>query len=147
MTSAAAIARALEAVAACDDPGALVRVAAAASSRAAELLEGGTARPAGCATLSGAAAAAVAARRGRRGRPEPLDPEAVVSPTRAAAALPWRRADALAWLRRQNLIRRSGPSGRRCVVWGDVLAALRAEGAPTPLRRAHPLAGIVPLDA
>ena len=57
-------------------------------------------------------------------RPKPTIPAgSVVSEDRAARALPWRRGDAVAWLREQGL---SVPAaGRRVVVWDAVLERLR----------------------
>jgi len=55
---------------------------------------------------------------------------AVVSEDRAARALPWRRGDAVTWLREQRL---SNPaSGRRVVVWDAVLERLRPPPPPAP---------------
>lgn len=54
-------------------------------------------------------------------RRTPTDAE-VVSEDRAARALPWRRSDAVSWLRREGLSR--AVDGRRVVVWRSVLASL-----------------------
>jgi hypothetical protein len=70
--------------------------------------------------------------------PKPKDPPPqpgeIVSEDRAARVLPWRRRDAVAWLRREGLSVEA--DGRRVVVWEAVLARL-AGGAstPTPSRR------------
>lgn len=75
--------------------------------------------------------------RKRRGAPQPGD---VVSPTRAARALPWRDSDALRWLRERGLVA-AGPGDREAVVWGRVLDELsalpRPRGDQAPSRPIH----------
>jgi len=51
----------------------------------------------------------------------------IVSEDRAARSLPFRRSDAVAWLRREGLS--STVEGRRVVVWDRVLARLGAKEA------------------
>ena len=66
---------------------------------------------------------------------KPPLPGEIVSEDRAARALPWRRADAVAWLRVEEL---SVPLGRRRVVaWDRVLKRLGAGSSPRkePARR------------
>jgi hypothetical protein len=69
---------------------------------------------------------------GRRGRVRPSRDD-ILSVSAAAAALPWRRATAFRWLRAEGLVV-SGPDGRECVRWSDVLDALgqEPEDAPPP---------------
>ena len=54
-----------------------------------------------------------------------LGEAAVLTPTKAAELLPVREADALRWLRARGLVRRV-PGLGEVVVWGDVVAAIRA---------------------
>jgi len=71
---------------------------------------------------------------------EPLRDGDIVSEDRAARALPWRRRDAVAWLRREGLS--VVADARRVVVWGAVLERLRPR-----VRRVRQRAsgGVVPL--
>ncbi len=57
-----------------------------------------------------------------------LDPNSVLSTAQAVRALPWREADARAWLRREGLVHRV--DGRGLVIWGDVLDKIRQDVAP-----------------
>jgi len=73
--------------------------------------------------------------------PGPLRAEDIVSEDRAARALPWRRRDAVAWLRREGLSVMA--DGRRVVVWAAVLERLRPDSralTPAPARAPRPLA-------
>lgn len=53
----------------------------------------------------------------------PVSAGDVLKPTDAAKRLPWRRSEALAWLRTSGLIRHV--EGRAFVIWGDVLDFIR----------------------
>jgi len=72
-----------------------------------------------------------------RGDEKPLKPPiprgAIVSEDRAARALPWRRRDAVAWLRRRGLS--VIVDARRVVAWDEVLVRLR------PRPQAQPASG------
>jgi hypothetical protein len=70
------------------------------------------------------------------GKTRPPPPGSIVSEDRAARALPWRRKDVVAWLRREGLSKLV--DGHRVVVWEDVAARL-AEGTtqPAPQRRSR----------
>lgn len=66
-----------------------------------------------------------------------LGAAAIFSVNQAAELLPWRDADAVAWLREHRLVRRTwlGGESREVVIWGDVVEAFRsapedAQGAP-----------------
>jgi hypothetical protein len=67
----------------------------------------------------------------RERRTAPIHAEQVVSEDRAARALPWRRRDAVSWLRANRLS--VVADGRRVVVWGRVLDRLGEVAAPTPV--------------
>lgn len=54
-----------------------------------------------------------------------LGPAAVLSIADAVELLPWRDAEARAWLEARGLILRLPDLPGPCVVWGDVLEALR----------------------
>ncbi len=73
------------------------------------------------------------------GRRRELGDAAVLSESDAAALLPFRRADAVRWLRAQDLVR-DVPALGRLVIWGDVLERLReaTSGASRPARSALP---------
>lgn len=58
----------------------------------------------------------------------PLQPTSVLSTAQAVRALPWREADARAWLRREGLVHRV--DGRDVVIWGDVLDRIRQDSMP-----------------
>ena len=69
-------------------------------------------------------------------------PDDVLSEAQAVERLPWRKADARRWLRREGLS--VEVDGRRVVVWADVVGRLRqrdAESAPAPSVRRAPAAG------
>jgi len=78
-----------------------------------------------------------------RARLSPPQPGEILSEDRAARALPWRRSDAVAWLREQGLSR--VVDRRRIVVWDDVIRRLRAPemeiSEPTGWTRRGPAAG------
>jgi hypothetical protein len=65
-------------------------------------------------------------------RPRPTRDD-VLSVSGAAAALPWRRGVSFRWLREQGLVV-TGPEGRECVRWVDVLDLLgpKPSSAPEP---------------
>ena len=63
-------------------------------------------------------------------RKELIHPGEIVSEDRAARALPIRRGDAVAWLRREGLSAKL--DGRRVVVWDRVLERLGGAPPPTP---------------
>jgi hypothetical protein len=56
-----------------------------------------------------------------------LGPAAVLSVSRACTLLPFRDSDARAWLEGRGLIVRRPDIPGPCVIWGDVLEALRGE--------------------
>ena len=69
-------------------------------------------------------------------------PDDVLSEAQAVERLPWRKADARRWLRREGLSVEA--DGRRVVVWEDVVGRLRhreEESDPAPSVRRAPAAG------
>ena len=72
----------------------------------------------------------LAALRGPNQSPRTIPAGSVVSEDRAARALPWRRGDAVAWLREQRLSVLA--AGRRVVAWDAVLERLRPPPPPPP---------------
>jgi hypothetical protein len=70
-----------------------------------------------------------------RGAAQPLEPGTIVSEDRAARSLPLRRADAVAWLRREGLS--VAVDGRHVVAVDPLLARLSSGPAPAASTRAH----------
>lgn len=64
----------------------------------------------------------------RREARQRLGADAVVSVSEAAAWLPRRDSEARAWLERRGLVR-DHPALGEVVIWGEVLAAIRADTA------------------
>jgi hypothetical protein len=69
-----------------------------------------------------------------------LGAAAVMTPRQAAELLPWGDSSALQWLQSRGLVH--VVDGRRVVIWGDVLDAIRGrpqdEQVPTPAIRLAP---------
>ena len=80
--------------------------------------------------LDALAAAISGARDSRHAQRLALGAAAVLSESAAIDLLPLARPEAQAWLRDQGLVRHL--RGRRVVVWGDVLEALRNPVVPAP---------------
>lgn len=82
----------------------------------------------------------------RREARRQLGDAAVISEAEAFALLPCRDSTARAWLRSSGLVIEHPQLGR-VVIWGDVLAAIRAgkgpDAKPAPRRSRLPRAGIL----
>lgn len=70
-----------------------------------------------------------------------VDP--IFSVAEAARLLPWRKAEAIAWLEREGLIIRRPGLPAPVVRWRDVVAAMPEELQPEPVRR--PAGGTLPM--